>query len=320
MTDSERRRLAKLEKKQLRCLARLGISNFESVDKTQKRQIDLIRRLRGAQIDTAGLDDCGRFSCGRVRCAEGCPFGTRRRRLAELIAIHRLITNAPGPIYEIRVNREVWNRPAGELHKVKIAAAKKLVRRALDNILNPKIVAVGTFKVWFEPIESEWQPILHLVVAGADRDALQKALSTATGRSPSLVRVNEVENLGQLVNEVLRSDLHGARQPWFSKALPAKAQRTEYYLWALRLPLGSRMIRYGCDRYFNPLRKKPRVVRPKVPKQRPYPRWLEPYMFGRGKWEDIPPHSMTFQPKNKHVRVVNPGKDYYKLDQNDNEK
>ena len=81
MTDSERRRLAKLEKKQLRCLARLGISNFESIDKTQKRQIDLINRLKGTEIDTADLEDCGPLTCGRAKCMEGCPFGARRRRV-----------------------------------------------------------------------------------------------------------------------------------------------------------------------------------------------------------------------------------------------
>src|SRR5262245_17007174 len=71
---ARKQRLPNLEKKQLRRLATCGISNFESVDKTQRRQNGLIRRLRGAQADVAGLSQCGCFICGRVRCAEGCPF------------------------------------------------------------------------------------------------------------------------------------------------------------------------------------------------------------------------------------------------------
>ena len=43
-------------------------------------------------------------------------------------------------------------------------------------------------------------------------------------------------------------------------------------------------------------------------------------MFGGGKWENINPQEMTYQPKNKHVRVVDPGDDYYRLDGSDEEK
>ncbi len=40
------------------------------------------------------------------------------------------------------------------------------------------------------------------------------------------------------------------------------------------------MVRYGCDRYLNALKKKPRVIQPKIRKPRPNPVWLEKYRFG----------------------------------------
>jgi hypothetical protein len=320
MTDRERRRLAKLEKKQLRRLARLGISNFESIDKTQKRQIDLINRLKGTEIDTADLEDCGPLTCGRAKCMEGCPFGARRRRLKEIVATHRLMAKVAGPIYEIRVSRGCWAQPIGNLREVSIGAATKLIRRVLDKLFNPDIVAVGTFKLSrpIKPSGVQWQPEIHLVVAGAKKVELEQTLHAGRRHSENLFQVNIVKNLGQSISNVLRRDVRASQQTWLSQHSPTKAQRREFYEWSLSC--GERIIRYGCDRYFNPLPKKPRVVRRKAPKKHPCPKWLEPHMFGGGKWENINPQEMTYQPKNKHVRVVDPGDDYYRLDGSDEEK
>jgi hypothetical protein len=313
VTDRERRRLAKMEKKHLRRLAKLGISNFDGVDTTERRQIDLINRLRGTQIDIAGLEDCGPLICGRAKCAEGCPFGIRRRRLKEIIATHRLLTTVGGPVNEVWVARGSWARPVGKLREVSIGASTKSIRRALDKVSKPGIVAVGMLKlsrrigpldVWW------WQPVVHLVVAGAEKADLEQALQTRPRRGENLCQVNKVKNVGQLISKVLRRDVRASKQPWFYQLSTTKAQRREFYEWSLHR--GERMIRYGCDRYFNALKKQPR--RPKIPKKRPYPKWLESDMFGSKKWENSPPHSMTYQPKDKNVRVVDPPDDYCKLD------
>jgi hypothetical protein len=290
MTKRERRRRAKCERRQLRKLARLGISNFESIDKTQQRQTDRIARLEQAHIDsgyTAGFEDCGPYNCGKVKCSEGCAFGTRKRRLEEIIAVHRLMTKVDGPICEVRLIRGVWARPAGKLRGVSIAAAKKLVRRALDNVYNPDIVAVGTFKVSFSSADGgpRWIAEIHQIVAGATKEELDKVLCrNRPDRNVNFLRVEQVNNLGQSICEVLRREpqvwQHPSRNNEPSSARPKKQYRAEYYEWQLRLRLGARMIRYGCDRYFNPLKKKPRVVRPKVRKKRPYPYWLVRRMFG----------------------------------------
>ena len=54
-------------------------------------------------------------------------------------------------MYEVRFVRGFWARPFGQLRQTNVAAAKKLNGRALDKLFNPKLVAVGTFKVSATP-------------------------------------------------------------------------------------------------------------------------------------------------------------------------
>ena len=98
------------------------------------------------------------------------------------------------------------------------------------------------------------------------------------------LRVKEVQALGPVVSEVLRCDLSGWQHPWRHEIPPersTKAQRREFYGWLLGLKPRARLIRYGCDPYFQKLEKEPRTPPPpKVPRKRPYPFWLQKYFFG----------------------------------------
>jgi hypothetical protein len=213
----------------------------------------------------------------------------RRRSLDEIVAVHRLMTKVDGPICEVRFIRGTWARPAGNLRGARIVAAKEVVRRALDKLNNPDIVAVGTFKVSCSLgyKSARWIAEIHLIVAGATKEELDKAICSSRRRSGltgiSSLRVKHVKSLGQTVSDVLRHRPQLWHHPWDrnrpSSARPAKVHRAEYHEWALSLRRGVRIVRYGCDRYFNPLKKKPRVVRVKIPKARPYPHWLERHMF-----------------------------------------
>jgi hypothetical protein len=121
----------KRTKKRARQLAKLGITDFETVATTQRTQNDMLRRLERVLSDPgrlAGLADCDKNYCGRVKCSEVCQFGTRRRRLKEIPAARRLLRKSAGPLYEVRVGRGGWAQPAGKLNRVSIAAAKKLNR------------------------------------------------------------------------------------------------------------------------------------------------------------------------------------------------
>ncbi len=66
----KRRGRLREQERHLRKLLKLGVSNFESIDKTQQRQTDRIPRLEQAHIDsgyTAGFEDCGPYNCGKVK-------------------------------------------------------------------------------------------------------------------------------------------------------------------------------------------------------------------------------------------------------------
>ena len=278
------------DRNQLRRITKLGIGQFESADEVKRRQDDLLERLKANmwfRNRSKALARCTADHCGTAKCVEVCAFADWRRRLEQIPAAYRLMKKTDGPIYEVRVVRGVWTRPTGELRDVSIAAAKQLNRRALDSIFIPELVAFGTFKVSLAPeyLEPHWICEIHQIVAEAEKSDLEKAFFVGKTREKydSAVGITKVHNIGQAISDVLRVDLRGWQHPLSpdgSPAKPRKAHREEFYQWLLSLSFGERMIRYGCDRYFNRLNKKPRTIRPKVRKPRPYPTWLIPHMFG----------------------------------------
>jgi len=273
----------------MRRFAELGITDFETVNDVERQQDDMLRRLAESSSDPgryAGVPDCRPNFCGRRKCAEACWFGARRRRLEQIPLVYDLLQNGERPLHEMRIIRSVWVQPFGQLDRVSIGAANRLNRRALDEVFIPSMVAVGTFKV---SAASKYQGNLwiceiHQIVAGAEREDLERVygIGRRSANWTNFVWVKEIENLGQAVSNVLRQDLEGWQNPYHEPDpwRPKKEQRNEFYAWLLDLSPAARMIRYGCDRYFNKLEKKPRTFQPKVPKGHPYPRWLEPYMYG----------------------------------------
>jgi hypothetical protein len=271
--------MASTEKILLRRLTKLGVSTFETVSETRAQQIDMLRRLEQLGIDPGyyvGFDDCGPNDCGRVNCAEACSFGTRARRMSEIAAVHGLFAQSQGPIHMISVRRGVWERPFNELKRVSIAAAKQLNRRAFDRLYNADIVAVGSFKVLIalENDGPRWIPEIHEIVAGPTKSELYTAFQNSRPGNLDFIRVDPVDNLGESISGVLRRDLEGR-----IGTNPKKSHRAEFNKWLLRLPVGARNIRYGCDRYFHKLVKPPRQRVTKPPRKRPYPYWLEPYKY-----------------------------------------
>ena len=276
------------KKRQVRRLAKLGITDFETVAAAGRLQNDMLRRLERARFKPSRLADlkrCTGSQCRGQTCAEVCQFGARRRRLKEIPAAHRLLRKSAGPLYEVRVGRGAWTQPPGKLNTVSIAAARKLNRWALDRLNMATLVAVGTFKVSVAPQHEGrgWKCEIHQIIAGANKNELEKAFSTSRYASGNFLRVTEVTNLGQAISDALKRDVDGWRHPYRTEITPErpkKRHRTEYYEWLSTLKPGDRIVRYGCDRYFNRLKKKPREVRQKIRKGHPTPIWLQRYMFG----------------------------------------
>jgi hypothetical protein len=287
------------EKQQLKQLAKLGIDDFETVADVERMQRDLLGRLKRSSIDPdryAGLEYCRADRCGRVNCLEACAFGAFKRRLTDVRAAVRLLNSARGPFHEIRVSRALWSRPFGKLDKAPIAAARQLNRHALDRLYDCEIIAVGSFNVAPSPAyqEKRWICEIHQVVAGANKDNLERVFSTKRSRGEictrkrmlfvDYLRVKEIQALGPIVSEVLKYDLSGWQHPWrpeMSIERPNKPQRREFYAWLLSLSPRARLMRYGCNRQFKNLERKPRIPPPpRTARKHPYPFWLEPYFFG----------------------------------------
>lgn len=201
--------------------------------------------------------------------------------------MYKLFQQCQGPLYEVRIIRASWQRLVGKLGADSIAAAKQLNRRRLDTLYYPTVVAAGTYKVSIAPrhLGEHWMNEVHEIVAGVEKADLERIFSV--GRAAPAVFSNTfwakpVTDLGPTITDVLRQDLPIWQQPYTKETGPRanKAERAEFYTWLLRLSPEERLIRYGCDKYFNQLAKKPRVYRAKVKKKRPVPRWLIPYQYG----------------------------------------
>lgn len=306
-------------KRQIRRITKLGISNFATVERTERLQKDLVKRLQSSPLRPrryAGLEDCSADKCRRHRCIEACWFANRRRLLQQIPLVHRLLRRA-GTAYEVRVIRGVWARPYGKLNEVSIAAANKLNRRALDKLYNPKLIAVGTFKAAVAPAHSGelWICEIHEIVAGeVEKADLERVFGTKryTDEIQSL-RVKKIDNLGPAIHAVLSCDLQGWQHPFNELAAwrPKKAQRAEFYRWLIGLKPGARLVRVGCDRHFNKLTKQARTAKPRKP--RPNPTWLEPFQFGKPWWRNTGRHPKRMpRRKPKARRVDRPGE--YLLD------
>jgi hypothetical protein len=299
--------------KRLRRIAKLGITNFETVADIERLQRDLLQRLERSSVDRdryEGLADCSTSGCGRKDCMEGCFFGAFRRRLQQVPAALRLLENARPPFHEVRVSRALWSRPFGQLNEAGIAAARQLNRRALDSLYDCGIVAVGSFKVAPSPPHDtkRWICEIHQVIAGAQKEELERALSTRRYRGEirtkllepfeDYLRVKEIHDLGPTVSEILRCDLSGWQHPWRHEIPPERPR--------------ARLIRYGCDRYFQKLEKEPRTPPPpKVRRKRPYPFWLYKHFFGSNEryWKGTDPNCANYigggrkPPPRMHVRL-----------------
>jgi hypothetical protein len=268
---------------------RLVTTNIDSIDEAADRQADMLRRLKHAGTDLGyyvGLEDCGPNDCGRVKCAEACWFGARRRRLKEISSVWRLLQQFQGPLYEMRIIRESWRQPIDHLMVDSIAIAKQFNRRRLDTLYSPLAVAIGTFKVSVAPryAGTYWIGEIHQIVAGVEKEELEGAFSVkrASPGYSNIFWARAVTDLANTVSDILRRDLLVWQQPFTKETGPRanKTERAEFYRWLLRLRPEQRLVRYGCDKHFNQLLKKPRVFRPKATRKRPYPVWLAPYMFG----------------------------------------
>ncbi len=196
--------------------------------------------------------------------------------------VQRLFDQAGGPLISLRIRHLSWIIPVGQLKRFSILAAQKLVRRGLDSLFEPNMVAVGRFKVFVRP--SEYAIELHLVVAGTSGIKLQRAFDDAMAAEAGNVR-RAIDNMLTGRQEV-RISFHAWKAlNAYGEALDPSYEQWPEYIGCLRKHSRSLVFRYGCDRYLNKLKKQRHLKHVKARKGHPDPYWLEPFQFG-GPWWD----------------------------------
>jgi hypothetical protein len=264
----------------------------------RKDMLACLQKAGQDPISYAGLAYCSPQGCGRVGCSEACWYGNLRRLRSELQSIQDLLSKLNEPLCEVRVIPGTWARPIGKLKEFDFSAVRHLNSRALNKLYMPSLVAVGNVKVAVAPStqihgERLWACELHQIIGLGDVAALETTFSRLRegGAFLNKIWVKKIGDLGECIGRVFRRDLVNwekpGLQPWQTDpdpVYPRKPERTEFYRWLLGLSVGARTIRYGCDRHFNQLTKKPRTM--PVPKKRKYPHHLKRYMFGYNEDDD----------------------------------
>jgi hypothetical protein len=269
------------------------VDGGDTAGKAAELQLDVLRRLASTSVNAfqwVGLKNCSPTKCVRARCNAACAFGTRNHRLKAAPAAFRLLEKHDGPFFEVCVSPDVWLRKAGDLHKASMLAVRQLNRRALDSLYNTNVVAVGSLKVSALPelLPDAWRLEMHQIVAGIERETLERIFTNSTKNLYNVVRIDPIENWAEAVTRVFRQDLRvwqyqsDTQEP----KQPKKSMRAEYYRWLLGMGCGALTIRYGCDRHLNELKKQPRTIKPKAPKRRRSSPWLEQFQFGSEYWEN----------------------------------
>lgn len=254
---------------------------------TAKAQADILERLSHGDLarkQYKGLAKCGAQRCGMAVCKDVCRYGSGRRLDQQATAARKLLKKVGGPFFEVHVGRHGWQRAAGGLHTVSLQAAKQVERNALDKLHMPGMAAVGMVKAAFMPSGEAggWHVEIHQLIAGASREEITKAFSTRldSTRTHNNLRIDPVQELKSALRRVLDQQVMLRELPEDTQpAWPNKKARREYYRWALGLRNGERVIRYGCDRRFNQIKKVGRTIKFKPRKKRSAP-WLEPFQFG----------------------------------------
>jgi hypothetical protein len=215
-------------------------------------------------------------SGGCTECGDVCPLKAARWRRQNVPAIKTLFsTGSSNTIWKVRLTHGRWSRKRGELSRASPLAIEKYLRRVLDNLGQTATVAVGVIDAWYG--WRQWELGAEFLVAGPSKSQLFDAFSFGV-----TLLIEEVEDVGKAAKALLVAAHRAKLLPPYDalEPEPKSRRRGEYYAWLASCPARSRLFRYGCDRYFHPLKKSKRQIVTAPKKGHPYPRWLEKFMFG----------------------------------------
>jgi hypothetical protein len=259
----------------------------------EQRRQEIVGLLRkdGRSIKLAErIDRCRQGLC--ERCGDVCPVKANRWADESITKLVNLLDRSGSePLLKLRYTKESWSRRSGELalpglslyekqerradHQLvfpSTGGVVKALRRALDKLNDPRVVAIGMTDAWFG--YKDWKIGGSLIMVGVIKSALYDAFPGGD------ILIEPVSD----TRESLLALFARSRRPKLLPPLDAvqkmpRPRQREYLAWLADMTANERLFRYGCDRYFNRLAKIRRPGRVIEKKGHPNPHWLEGYKF-----------------------------------------
>lgn len=249
---------------------KLGHPKFERLDKCVERQKLMLSRFMSHAPQRKGwenLRSCTLTRCAVIDCSEACHFGVYRRRVAMLKTGLPLLKKHSKPFFFVTVVHPLWEAPIGQLKNISIEAAEKWSRRRLASLEIPGLISIGGFEV-DHSVELDgtqhWAGHIHLVVAGATKDQLRAAFRVEKKYrrirpGQKIVKIKNFDSLTKTLaytqKRLVRTKVafkreDNGRQDRKVRTPTAKIW-AECDTWLYGLPLGARIILFGCARRGN---------------------------------------------------------------------
>jgi hypothetical protein len=240
---------------------------------------DELARFEKFQKIAERVKKCRQATCDR--CGDICPIRAARTFESFSDRLNRLFDQDAGfEVREFVIRRSTWCRPKGELSDTSLGSIFKTLRRALDSLERPSLIAVGAVDACWNV--DQWQVGAKVIAASPTDVDLYRAFDhTRDIEGP--FRITKVSDPREAVSRLfIEAQLPKCATTAGCGELPKRSVRGDYYAWLAGLAPGSRIFRYGCDRYFNLLTKEARPVRHKIKKGHPDPTpWLRPWQYHR---------------------------------------
>jgi len=253
-------KLKRVKAEQREQLKKLGLENFETWEECAERQSRMVRRFKGHQRrPVPNWKRCDPEDCAASQCPDGCWFASRRYRYLMILEAYRLLSTHSGDLSFVSVAHPRWERSQGSLCQANVDAARQWLYRRFTK-LGGNVIAVGGFEPSLN-VEldgrSYWAGHVHLVVAGATKDAIKRILSIEKRyRATPYARPVDVRDVGNLCRQLGYSlkrfaerriayiDEQGRQN---RRPLPLNStEQREFDAWLLSLPVGARTILIGC--------------------------------------------------------------------------
>ena len=247
------------------------------IDAQRDIALRLGRRTDGRQIAKL-IASCSAGAC--TACGDVCPVKAARWRRRNVPAIKKLFsTKSSNVVWEVRLTSERWSRAPDELNHSSICAIEKAIRRSLDRLRQPQTIAVGVIDAWYG--WRQWELGARWLIVGPSKSELFDVFRVGVAPQIDLIR-----DVGKTAKALFAAGQCAKHLPPFDAVSSelGRRRRGEYYAWLAACPPGGRVLRYGCDRYFNPLEKAQPLLHLRPKKGHPYPFWLRDQMFGNHAW------------------------------------